>query len=79
VPVLITHGQNDAVVSHRHGQLLAAARPDARVIWGKVGHSPLAVTERPELLAELLAAAKVRAGLPAADKGLAQAPVNSAL
>ncbi len=79
VPVLITHGQNDYVVSQRHGQLLAAARPDARVVWGKGSHYPLAVTERPELLAELLAAAKVRAGLPAADKGLAQVAVNSAL
>jgi hypothetical protein len=49
------------------------------VVWGEGGHYPLAVTERPELLSELLAAAKVRAGLPAADKGLAQAAVNSAL
>ncbi len=79
VPVLITHGQGDYVVPPRHGELLAAARPDARVVRGKDGHYPLAVTERPELLAELLATAKARAGLPVADKGLAPAAVDSAL
>jgi dienelactone hydrolase len=79
VPVLITHSQNDDVVPLRHGELLAAARPGSRMVRGQYGHFPLAVTERPDLLAELLAAAKVRAGLPVTDKGLAPAAVDSAL
>jgi uncharacterized protein len=62
VPVLITQGRADEVMPPRHGELLAAARPGARVVWGKGGHYPQAVTDRPELLAELLAAAKARTG-----------------
>jgi pimeloyl-ACP methyl ester carboxylesterase len=79
VPVLITQGKADEVMPPRHGELLAAARPGAKVVWGKGSHYPQAVTDRPELLAELLAAARARAATAAPDKGLAPAADNSAL
>jgi hypothetical protein len=79
VPVLITHGERDDIILPRHSELLAAARPEARFVKGRDGHYPLAVTDRPELLAELLAAAKARNERSASDKGLAPAAVDSAL
>ncbi len=79
VPVLITQGRGDEVVPPRHGELLASARPGAKMVWGNGGHYPQTVTDRPELLAELLVSAKARAALAMPDKGLAPAAGNSAL
>jgi pimeloyl-ACP methyl ester carboxylesterase len=79
VPVLITQGKVDEVMPPRHGELLAAARPGAKVVWGKGGHYPQAVTDRPELLADLLAAVKSRPAAGTPDKGLAPAAGDSAL
>lgn len=79
VPVLITQGKMDEVMPPRHGELLAAARPNANVVWGKGGHYPQAVTDRPELLADLLSAVKKRPVQQTPDKGLAPAAGDSAL
>ncbi len=66
VPVLLTHGTRDQVVPFHHQALLAAARPGARVVSADYDHYPLSTQERPDLLRELLAAARARAGKPAA-------------
>lgn len=73
VPVLLTHGRRDDVVPFRHQALLAAARPGAVVVADEHDHYPLTTQERPELLRDLLAAARARA-----DKGLASRPPESA-
>ena len=61
VPVLLTHGTRDGVVPFRHQGLLAAARPGARVVSAAYDHYPLSTQERPDLLRDLLAAARARA------------------
>ncbi len=57
VPVLLTHGRRDNVVSFRHHGLLAAARPGATALAGDHDHYPLSTQERPDLLRDLLARA----------------------
>jgi hypothetical protein len=73
VPVLLTHGRRDDVVPFRHLARLAAARPGAVVVADDYNHYPLTTQERPELLRDLLAAARARV-----DKGLASPPPQSA-
>lgn len=60
VSVLLTHGRRDDVVPFRHHARLAAARPGAVVVADDHDHYPLTTQERPELLRELLAAARAR-------------------
>lgn len=79
VPVLITQGSSDTVMPSRHGELLAAARPQARVVRGDYDHYPFAVTSRPSLLAEMLDAVKNRSLPQTPDKGLAPKAGDSAL
>ena len=62
VPVLLTHGWRDGVVSFRHHGLLAAARPGALAFEGDYDHYPISTQEKPELLRELLARAKANGG-----------------
>ncbi len=61
VPVVLTHGRGDDVVPYRHLGLLAQARSGATVVDGVHGHYPLTTQERPDLLRDLLEAAKARA------------------
>lgn len=58
VPVLLTHGRADGVVSFRHHALLAAARPGAQAVAGDYDHFPLSTWQRPELLRDLLDATR---------------------
>jgi alpha-beta hydrolase superfamily lysophospholipase len=60
VPVLLTHGRADYVVPFRHHGLLVAARPGATAVDGDYDHFPLTTQRRPELLQDLLAAARAR-------------------
>lgn len=64
VPVLLAHGKRDDVVPFHHLARLAAARPGATVVADDYDHYPLTTQERPELLRDLLAAARARV-----DKG----------
>jgi pimeloyl-ACP methyl ester carboxylesterase len=61
VPVLLTHGRRDGVVGFRHHELLAAARPGARVVADDHDHYPLSTQQRPDLLRELLTRAVAEA------------------
>lgn len=79
VPVLITHGTSDAVISIAEGRALADARPGARYHEDSYPHIPWAQDEPGHgLLRELLAAALVRAGTAGADNALASAAPGSA-
>lgn len=73
VPVLLTHGRKDGIVPFHHFERLAAARPGAVAVAGDEGHIPLATWDRPDLLRNLLAAARGRA-----DNALASPPAVSA-
>jgi pimeloyl-ACP methyl ester carboxylesterase len=73
LPVLITHGRKDDIVPFHHFERLTAARPSAVAVAGDEGHIPLATWDRPDLLRNLLEAARVRA-----DNALASPPAVSA-
>ena len=61
VPVVLTHGRRDDVVPFHHQAKLAAARPGAVVVADDYDHYPLTTQERPDLLRDLLTAARARA------------------
>lgn len=71
VPVLLTHGTRDGVVPFRHLGVLAEARPGATVVTGDYDHYPFTTQERPELLQELLDAARARSAQANAGEGAA--------